>query len=233
MQTLPRNRVLRQLSLEDRARLAPALHPVVLGMRDILTRPGTVVECCTFPEDGLVSVILPIAATRVEVGMIGFEGVVGAAETVLDGRCAAYEHIVQIPGFAHVIAVTDLRDAMRASPTLTANLRRLVQGELYQARHTAFVNASFGIEARLARGLLMCHDRIEGDDLALTHDVLAVMLGVRRSGVTLAVQNLEGARCIRARRGLITVLDRKRLETAAAGSYGHAEAFHGRLMGAV
>ena len=122
MQRALQNRVLRQLSPEDRACLAPALHPVVLEVRDVLTRPGTVVERCTFPEDGLVSVIMLIAATRVEVGMIGFEGVVGAAEAMLDGRCAVYEHVVQNAGFAHV----------------TATLQRLVQAELYQARHTAF-----------------------------------------------------------------------------------------------
>lgn len=150
MQRALQNRVPRQLSPEDRACLAPALHPVALEVRDVLTRPGTVVERCTFPEDGLVSVIMPIAATRVEVGMIGFEGVVGAAEAVLDGRCAVYEHVVQNAGFAHVIAVTNLRDAMCASPALTATLQRLAQAELDQARHTAF-----GIEARLARWLLM------------------------------------------------------------------------------
>ncbi|MCJ2044373.1 hypothetical protein MKK58_07465 [Methylobacterium sp. J-078] len=134
-------------------------------MRDVLTRPGTVVERGTFPEDGHVSVIMPIAATRVEVGMIGFEGVVGAAEAVLDGRCAVYEHVVQNAGFAHVIAVTNLRDAMCASPALTATLQRLVQAELDQARHTAFAPSA---SRPRSRWVLMCHG-VKDADLTLTH----------------------------------------------------------------
>ncbi|MGH1570644.1 Crp/Fnr family transcriptional regulator [Methylobacterium sp. P31] len=107
---------------------------------------------------------------------------------------------------------------------------RYVQTEIVQARQTAYVNATFTIETRLARWLLMCHDRVDGDDLPLKHEFLSLMLGVQRSGVTLALQNLEGSRCIRGRRGRIEVLDRKQLRQAAGASYGTAEAEYARLI---
>lgn len=83
----------------------------------------------------------------------------------------------------------------------------------------------------MARWLLMCHDRLDGDDLPLTHEFLSVMLGVRRSGVTLAIQTLEGAKIITARRGLLSVLDRAKLEEVAGDSYGQPEAEYARLVG--
>lgn len=230
MQPVIMNRVLGQLSPEDFARLSPFLTPVALQARDILVPAGASVDQCYFIESGLISVIMQVDATRVEVGMIGSEGVVCASSAVLDGRCAADEHVVQIAGTAYGIALPELRAALCNSAVLAEGLRRFVQAELVQARHTAFVNASFGIAARLARWLLMCHDRVEGDALVLTHDVLAVMLGVRRSGVTLAVQNLEGTGCIRARRGRITILHRDRLVAAAAGSYATAESNYERPL---
>ncbi|MCJ2021277.1 helix-turn-helix domain-containing protein, partial [Methylobacterium sp. E-065] len=107
---------------------------------------------------------------------------------------------------------------------------RYVQVEFVQVRQTAYVNATYTIETRLARWLLMCHDRVDGDELRVKHEFLSMMLGVQRSGVTLALQNLEGGRCIQARRGRITVLDRELLETVADGSYGPPEAEYARLI---
>uniref|UniRef100_UPI0035CA9236 Crp/Fnr family transcriptional regulator n=1 Tax=uncultured Methylobacterium sp. TaxID=157278 RepID=UPI0035CA9236 len=137
---------------------------------------------------------------------------------------------MQLAGEGLRITVDALCSAVGASPSLHRLLLRYVQTEIVQTRQTAYVNGSFNIEARLARWLLMCHDRVDGDDLLLKHDFLAMMLGVQRSGVTLALQNLEGAGRIRARRGRITVIDRERLEAMADGSYGAPEAEYGRLI---
>jgi CRP-like cAMP-binding protein len=227
------NRVLHRLPTEERARLAVFLERIELPARHVLIHADAPVDRCYFLESGLVSVVMQVDATRVEVGMIGTEGVVCGPSLLIEGQSSPYAYVVQIAGVAHGIALRDLRGAVRSSPALGPHLQRCVQAELFQSRHTAFVNASFSIETRLARWLLMCHDRVEGDELALTHEVLAVMLGVQRSGVTLAVQNLEGSGRIRARRGRITILDRERLRDAAGGSYGIAEAFHERLMAEV
>jgi hypothetical protein len=96
---------------------------------------------------------------------------------------------------------------------------------------TALSNGSNVIGERLARWLLMSHDRVDGDDLNLTHDFLALMLGVRRSSVTDAIHILEGEHCIRAMRGHIHVRDRAKLEQVAGPSYGQPEAAYKRLFG--
>ena len=98
---------------------------------------------------------------------------------------------------------------------------------------TAYANATFNIEARLARWILMTQDRTEGDDLILTHDFLAIMLGVRRPGVTTATHALEGMGSIRARRGRITVRDREKLLELAGDAYQVAEDEYERLMAEV
>jgi len=102
---------------------------------------------------------------------------------------------------------------------------------MVQTAQTAFANAGFTIEARLARWILMTDDRLQREDLPLTHDFLSTMLGVCRPGVTIAVQNLESNRLIRAKRGGITVLDRTGLEGVADSAYGAPEAEYARVMG--
>ena len=107
---------------------------------------------------------------------------------------------------------------------------RYVEMVLVQISQTALANASFNVENRLARWLLLAHDQVDGDDLRLTHEFLSVMLGVGRTGVTLALQVLERRGLIRARRGLLTILDRQALEAAAAYAYGPAEREYERLI---
>jgi CRP-like cAMP-binding protein len=112
---------------------------------------------------------------------------------------------------------------MDHSSTLRALLLRFVHTFIVQVSQTAYANAGYSIEERLARWLLMTHDRLERDDMPITHEFMGVMLGTRRSGVTLAVQMLEGVGAIRATRGHITLRDREKLEQLAGQSYGFAE----------
>ena len=138
---------------------------------------------------------------------------------------APYDHFVQLPGTAFRIRAEVVCAAVTESPALHRLLQRYILTEMVQVRQTAFIDATLEIEARLARWLLMCHDRVDGDDLLLKHEFLSMMLGVRRSGVTLAMQQLEGAGRIRARRGRVTVLNRgELLEEMADGGYGTPEA---------
>jgi hypothetical protein len=114
---------------------------------------------------------------------------------------------------------------------LYQHLLRYVHVFDVQVAHTALSHGSYGLEARLARWLLMCHDRLDGNDLPLVHEFLALMLGVRRAGVTETMHLLEGVHAIKATRGLITVLDRDKLEEAAGESYGVPEAELEKLIG--
>jgi CRP-like cAMP-binding protein len=120
---------------------------------------------------------------------------------------------------------------MEASPSLKALLLRWVQVLMIQTAQSALANGRYTIQERLARWLLMCHDRLDGDDLPLTHEFLSLMLGVRRSGVTEALHVLEGVKIVRTSRGRIHILDREKLEEIAGDCYGLSEAEYAKLIG--
>src|SRR5215212_11022200 len=141
-----------------------------------------------------------------------------------------HAYMVQAAGQALRIPAPDLRAALRHSPSLHAGLLRYAHALMVQTAETAYANAGFTMEARLARWILMTDDRLEREELPLTHEFLSMMLGVRRPGVTLAIQALESGGLIRAKRGSLTVLDRAGLEALARDAYGVAEAEYARVM---
>ena len=224
------NRLLASLSSEDFAALQLHLEPVPLPVRQVLIDPNTPIKHIYFPEQGMASVTNNSGDGKIEVGVIGREGMVGLP-IVLGIDQTPYEHFMQIAGHGWRIAVQDLEQAMAQSSSLHRQLLRYAQASHVQASETAFANANSDVEARLARWLLMCHDRVEGSDIPLTHEFIAMMLGVRRPGVTVALHVLEGMQIIRAKRGVITVLDREKLEELAEEAYGLSEAEYTRLMG--
>ena len=151
--------------------------------------------------------------------MIGREGMTGLA-VVLDGdHRTIHETFMQIGGSGQCISAAELRDAIDASTTLHQVLLRFAHAFMIQATHTAHANGRSKIEERLARWLLMANDRVDGEELKLTHEVLATLLGVRRSGVTVALQELERTGLISHKRGKITILDRMALETSSNDTY--------------
>lgn len=225
-----RNRLLKAMAPEDFARLQLHLEPVALLSQQCLIKPNARTEHFHFVESGITSITAEGASGRAEVGMIGREGVTGATPVLLGSDRVPHDHFVQMPGSALRIGVEVVSAAVHESPSLRRLLLRYVLTEFVQTRQTAFVNATLNIEPRLARWLLMCHDRVDGDELLLRHEFLSMMLGVQRSGVTLAMQQLEGAGRIRAKRGRITVLDREGLEEVADGGYGAPEAEYARLI---
>jgi CRP-like cAMP-binding protein len=224
------NRLLASLSSEDFASLRPYLEPVSLDTRQVLIEPNTPIAHVYFPEAGMSSVTNNSSGGKIEVGVVGREGMVGLP-IVLGIDRTPYEHFMQIGGHGWRIAVQELEEAMAQSSSLHRHLLRYVQASHVQVSETAFANANSDVEARLARWLLMCHDRVEDDDIPLTHEFIAMMLGVRRPGVTVALHVLEGMQVIRAKRGLITVLDREKLEELADEAYGLSETEYTRLMG--
>jgi CRP-like cAMP-binding protein len=225
-----RNQLLRAMRAEDFAALRPHLRHAELPLGEPLIRCHQPVEDLYFLDSGVASITAEASQGRAEVGMTGREGMVGAVPVLLGSDRVASACFIQIAGAAWRIPAAALSAATEASPSLHRLLLRYVQTELVQARHTAYVNATFTLETRLARWLLMCHDRVDENSMALTHEFLALMLGVRRAGVTTALHILEGAHIIKSSRGRIEILDRAELQEAAGDSYGLPEAEYERLM---
>jgi CRP-like cAMP-binding protein len=225
-----RNRLLRAISSDDFARLIPHLEPVALRLREVLVVPNQPIQNVYFIEEGLASVVAISADDRIEVAHVGREGLTG--DPVLLGvEQTPNETFIQVAGSALRIGVDDLRAALDTSPALKALLLRWVHVSMIQTAQSALANGRYTIQERLARWLLMCHDRMDGDDLPLTHEFLSLMLGVRRSGVTEALHVLEGVEIVKAGRGTIRVLNRERLEEIAGGCYGLPEAEYNKLIG--
>ena len=225
------NRLLALLSPADRELVQPNLGFVPLKVWQVLERPGEPISHAHFVDSGLVSMIgVNQAKHRIEVGMVGYEGVTGLG-VVLGAERSTNEALVQSSGAAWRISTPALREVMASSPTFTGTLLRYVHVFMVQANHTAIAAGRGKIHERLARGLLMWHDRVRDDQLSVTHDFLALLLGVRRPGVTVALHELEGKGLIRSTRNMVRILDRGGLRRAARGYYGAPEAEYDRSIG--
>jgi len=230
-QSVIKNQLLARLEPEDAQLLESHLKHVELGLRQPIEQPNRPIKYVYFPESGMVSVVTNGARKKqLEVGIIGREGVTGLT-VILGNDRSPHSTYVQMAGHGYRITADDLRGAMRKSPTLHGALLHYVQAFMTQTAHTAASNGSAKLEERLARWLLMAHDRMDGDELPLVHEFLALMLGVRRPGVTVAVHTLEAQGLIRAMRGNINIVDRAGLEELAGAAYGVPEAEYRRLMG--
>jgi CRP-like cAMP-binding protein len=225
-----RNQLLLGLSEKDRGLLSPWLEPVELQLRRSIEKSNTPISHIYFPECGIISVVAKAAQQEIEVGLIGREGMSGTAVLLGDQR-SPNDVYVQMAGAAHRISAKHMRQALEASKTLREHLQRYAQAFMVQVAQTAFANGTAKIDARLARWLLMAHDRHDDDELPLTHEFIAVMLGVRRPGVTDALHKLEAKGLISAGRGVIRIVRRKGLMALAGGAYGVAEAEYERLIG--
>lgn len=217
------NRLLAALSPSDLARLRPHLKPVNLKLLQPLEVPNKRIENIYFMSAGIASVVAEHAnGTRAEIGIVGREGMTGSAILLGNDR-SPHSTYMQAAGSGERIAASDLRNQINGSETLRHLLLTYVQTFMVQTAHTAVANAHAKLPERLARWLLMAQDRIGGNTLVLTHEFLSLMLGVRRPGVTEAIQNLKKKNLIQSERGHITVLDRKGLERIAGDFYGIPE----------
>jgi CRP-like cAMP-binding protein len=225
------NRLLSSLSKTDFGLLLPDLEAVSLDLRKVLERPNKRIDDVYFPDAGFASVVaVQPKQTKVEVGLIGREGMIGLP-VVLGNHKTPHETYIQAAGHGQRLNATKLRKAMAASSSLQSLLLKFVQAFMVQTAQTAISNARAKLNERLARWILMADDRIDGSRLPLTHEFLSLMLGVRRAGVTEALHALESEGLIRASRGEIIVRSRKGIERRAGGSYGIPEAEFRRLIG--
>ncbi len=226
-----KNHLLGSMPEADLLLLEPNMHFVDLPLQMRLEPPNTPIESCFFLSDGIASVVVTGKNGKtIEVGLIGREGVTGSA-AILGGTQTPNTIYMQVAGHGHQIAARHLKEAMRKSGSLSETLTKFVHAIMIQKSQTALVNSKGRIEERLARWLLMAHDRVPAPKFHITHEFLALMLGVRRPGVTEALHQLEGKSLIRSNRNEVVIRDRAGLEAVADWCYGVAEAEYHRIFG--
>ena len=215
----------------DFARLAASLTPVYLSLKQVLLEADEPIEAAYFVETGMVSYLAYLeGGEAIEVGIIGSEGMVGMP-LILGVDSGPAGAIVQMQGTALRIAPAALRQVFGESDALHAQLLRYMQALYTQVSQTAVCNGHHSIEERLARWILMAHDRAERDQFPMTHEFMAMMLGVRRSGVTVTAGTLKQA-------GLIALWERPDdhtrplgLEATACECYGTVQRHFEQLFG--
>jgi CRP-like cAMP-binding protein len=227
----PRNRLLAALPPEVLAALWPRLEPVELPLRRVLHTAGEPITAVYFPETGYASALAYMEdGDAAEVGLVGREGMVGLP-VLLGAECDDIEAMVQCPGTALRMGAAAFRDELERTPAFRTLLLRYALVHHGQVARTAACNGRHPIEQRLARWLLMAHDRSEGDEFPMTHEFLSMMLGVRRAGVTVAAGALQRAGLIRYERGRMEIADRAGLEAAACECYGVVRRAYDGLLG--
>ena len=225
------NQVLASLARDDAVRVTQCLSPVRLELRqrlEVADRPITKVY---FPLRGIVSVVTVSSNRRheSEIGLIGYEGMTGSA-IVLGARTSPSNAFVRMEGDGLCLGAGDLIRLLDESLSLRCALLRYIHVFAVQTAQTALANARGNITNRLARCLLMVHDRAADDELRLTHEFLSIMLDVRRAGVSVALNDLDSRGLISTTRKSILIKSRAGLELAADGLYGVAERELARLV---
>ena len=213
------NHLLEGLPRKERHRMLARGEQVALTLGEILCEPNKRYRHVYFPLTGFISLVTTVGGHEpLEMGMIGSEGMLGVTLALGIGT-APLRGVVQGPGTALRMTVPQLRRGLRDSPALLRTLHRYLYVSIAQLSQTVACTRFHEVEARLARWLLMTHDRAHGDHFHLTHQLLADMLGVRRSAVTIAAGALRRKKLIRYVRGEISILSRQGLEAASCECY--------------
>jgi CRP-like cAMP-binding protein len=223
------NRLLSRLSPKELGVLLPHLEAVDLPVRKQLEARNKTIDTIYFIEHGIASVVADGTGRSIEVGIIGREGMTGLA-VIMGSDRSPHETFMQVGGDGQRISARNLRQLTEENPALHRSFLRYGHAFVIQTAQTALANGRSKVEERLARWLLMANDRLDGNRVPLTHEFLSTMLGVRRPGVTLALQHLENQGLIQAKRGTVVIVDRTRLRKVSNGAYGAAEAEFSRLF---
>jgi CRP-like cAMP-binding protein len=226
------NRLLAALPRPDQQRILAQCDHVELVADEVLHEAGAVQRYAYFPTGGFISLVTPLDATAgLEVNLVGSEGMVGDS-ILLDVPVSPLHHLVQGSGGALRLSAAAMRRELERSSSLRRRLNRYAYVKMNQIAQTAACIRFHVVEARLARWLLMRHDRAPGDEFHATHEFLAYVLGVRRVGITQAATSLQRRRLISYSRGNIRILDRRGLEAASCACYFSATALYDRILGA-
>ncbi len=215
----PTNQLLAALPPTEYERLLPYLEPVSLKLEDYLYMQGEAVTHVYFPTTAMLSLVIVLDNRKIEVGVVGHEGMATTTSFMGNG-ISPFEVMAQIAGDALRMEASILKQEFQQGGALQQFLLRYAQALYLQVSQTAACNQLHSLDERLARWLLMTHDRAQGDTLAFKQEFLSMMLGVERSRVTLAAIALQEAEIIKYSRGKITILARAGLEKAACKCYG-------------
>jgi CRP-like cAMP-binding protein len=227
-----RNHLLAVLPSSEFLELRPYLATVRLDAKTRLAEPNRPIEAVYFPLDAVISVsaVGENDDDAVEVGSVGCEGMAGLP--VFFGAVRSISRImVQIGGEAERMEAGVLQREVSRNDAFRRLLQLYAQGFMTQIAQSTACNRLHAAEERLARWLLICRDRVGRDDIPITHETMAVMLGVRRATVTEAAGSLQRDGLIRYRRGVVSIVDRPRLEVACCECYGIVREEFDRLLG--
>jgi CRP-like cAMP-binding protein len=214
-----RNLLLAGLPAADFALLKPHLKTVTFVQGAPLQEQGEAIEDVFFPTDGIISLLAVMQqGNAIELATIGFEGAVGSLAG-LGPRRSHTRAVVQVPGIGLRVPAARFRKAAEESEAVHDIVVRYGEMLLIQVQQTAACNALHSVEARLSRWLLQARDRLQSNDIQLTHEFLSQMLGVRRTTVTVVANSLQRAGLIRYHRGHIEIVDRAGLEARACECY--------------
>lgn len=224
------NLLLSLLPADSLAQFAASLEYVKLPRGTQLAGAGKPIDHVYYLTSGVGSVLaVTPKGSAAEAGIFGREGYIPTS-AVSGSEQSAFDVTVQIDADGYRISSEEFRRQMEQNPAFAKVMIRAIEAFAVQLAYTAVSNAVHDVTERLARWILMCHDRIIVDELPLTHDFISTMLAVRRPSVTTALHTLEGNRLVRAERGMLTIRDRIALEEFARDAYGKPEKEYRRLM---
>lgn len=224
-------RILSNLPQDDYDRLVPSLQPVSLLSGEVIYEPSGPLHHVYFPTTCVISLLYTMEnGTDAEMGLVGNDGVVGVA-LFLGGSTTPNRAVVQIAGQALRINANVLRQEFSRFGALHDGLLRYTQVLITQISQTAVCNRLHSVEQRLCRWLLLSHDRVTSDEIAMTQEFIATMLGGRRESVTIAAGRLQAAGLIHYVRGHIVIVDRPGLEAKVCECYRIARAESDRILG--
>jgi CRP-like cAMP-binding protein len=225
------NRLLARLPPDQYERLRPLLQPVEFPLGEVVYEFGGELDYVFFPTTSIVSLLYTMEnGTSAEMGLTGNEGVVGIA-LFMGGGTMPNRAIVQSAGGALRMKAKVLQDEFALGGRFQQLLLRYTQALITQISQTAVCNRLHSVEQQLCRWLLLSHDRVQADELIMTQELIADMLGVRREGVTVAAGRLQDAGAISYLRGRIQILDRQRLEETVCECYRVVKDEFDRLLG--
>jgi len=229
--TRSENLLLKLLSAEIYAQLQPQMTTVELSRGEVLAKPGEDVSCVYFPHSGAVSLVVEMSCgDTVETAMIGRDGAVNALAAI-DHKRSISKAIVLLPGTASAIDVEPLSECADRHRDLRRLITRHQQVLIGEIQQTAACNILDAVEARLCRWLLRARDLVNSDELPITQEAIAQMLGVRRPSVSVIAGTIQRAGMIKYRRGHIQILDAAALEDSACECYGTVRDHYRRLLG--
>ncbi len=224
------NQLLAALPAADWARWKDALQPVDLPLGHVLYEPGGAIASMVFPTTAIVSMLYVMEnGASAEIAVVGFEGLVGIS-IFMGGESTPSRAVVQSAGTGFRVPAQFVKDEFGRSHPVMHLLLRFTQALITQMAQTAVCNRHHSVDKQLCRWLLLSQDRLHGNELVMTQELIANMLGVRREGVTEGALRLQDAGLIRYRRGRITILDRPGLEARTCECYAVVKKEYDRLL---